>query len=103
MPFNLGIGEVLVVMVLALLIFGKRLPEVGRSLGRGIVEFKEGLKGAAASLGSSDKADPDLESTPPPAESPPAESSPAESSPAESSPAESTPAEAAVEEEKPSP
>ena len=28
-----------------LLIFGKRLPEVGRSLGKGIVEFKKGLKG----------------------------------------------------------
>ncbi len=50
MPFNLGIGEVLVVLVVALLIFGKRLPEVGRSLGRGILEFKEGLKGAAATL-----------------------------------------------------
>ena len=30
---------------IALLIFGKRLPEVGRSLGKGIVEFKKGLKG----------------------------------------------------------
>jgi sec-independent protein translocase protein TatA len=27
----------------ALLLFGKRLPEVGRSLGRGIAEFKKGL------------------------------------------------------------
>lgn len=32
-------------IVLALLIFGKRLPEVGRSLGKGIVEFKRGIKG----------------------------------------------------------
>ena len=30
---------------LGLLLFGKRLPEVGRSLGKGIVEFKRGLKG----------------------------------------------------------
>lgn len=29
---------------IALLIFGKRLPEVGRSLGKGIVEFKKGLR-----------------------------------------------------------
>ncbi len=29
---------------LGLLIFGKRLPEVGKSLGKGIVEFKKGLK-----------------------------------------------------------
>jgi len=27
------------------LLFGKRLPEVGKSLGKGIVEFKKGLKG----------------------------------------------------------
>jgi sec-independent protein translocase protein TatA len=37
--------EWLVIAALGLLIFGKRLPEVGRSLGRGIVEFKKGLKG----------------------------------------------------------
>jgi sec-independent protein translocase protein TatA len=30
----------------AVLLFGKRLPEVGRSLGKGIVEFKKGLSGA---------------------------------------------------------
>lgn len=42
---NLGLPELLVIMVLGLLIFGKRLPEVGKSLGKGIVEFKKGLKG----------------------------------------------------------
>ena len=34
-----------VLLILGLLIFGKRLPEVGRSLGKGIVEFKRGIKG----------------------------------------------------------
>lgn len=34
-----------VILVIGLLLFGKRLPEVGRSLGKGIVEFKKGLKG----------------------------------------------------------
>ncbi len=33
----------LLVGLVALLLFGKRLPEVGRSLGRGIAEFKRGL------------------------------------------------------------
>lgn len=37
--------EMLVIMVIGLLLFGKRLPEVGKSLGKGIVEFKKGLKG----------------------------------------------------------
>jgi sec-independent protein translocase protein TatA len=40
-----GIEEWIVIGVIGLLLFGKRLPEVGRSLGKGIVEFKKGLKG----------------------------------------------------------
>ncbi len=40
-----SMGEWVVVAVIGLLFFGKRLPEVGRSLGKGIVEFKKGLKG----------------------------------------------------------
>lgn len=34
-----------VILVIGLLLFGKRLPEVGRNLGKGIVEFKKGIKG----------------------------------------------------------
>jgi sec-independent protein translocase protein TatA len=41
--FGLGPTEMLIVLVIAVLLFGKRLPEVGRSLGKGIVEFKKGL------------------------------------------------------------
>ena len=37
--------EWIIIATLGLLFFGKRLPEVGRSLGKGIVEFKRGLKG----------------------------------------------------------
>ena len=37
--------EWVVIGVIALLLFGKRLPGVARSLGTGIVEFKKGLKG----------------------------------------------------------
>jgi sec-independent protein translocase protein TatA len=40
-----GGTEWIVLLVLGLLIFGRRLPEVGRSLGKGIVEFKRGIKG----------------------------------------------------------
>jgi sec-independent protein translocase protein TatA len=42
---NTGLGEMLLLAFLGLLIFGKRLPEVGRSLGKGILEFKKGLSG----------------------------------------------------------
>jgi sec-independent protein translocase protein TatA len=37
--------EWIVILIVALLIFGKRLPEVMRSMGKGIVEFKKGVKG----------------------------------------------------------
>lgn len=37
--------ELLIVLVIALLLFGKRLPEVARGLGKGIVEFKKGMRG----------------------------------------------------------
>ena len=40
-----GLPELLVIGVIGLLIFGKRLPEVGKSLGKSIVEFKKGLRG----------------------------------------------------------
>jgi sec-independent protein translocase protein TatA len=44
---NIGPIELLILAAVAVLLFGKRLPEVGRSLGKGIVEFKKGLSGAA--------------------------------------------------------
>ena len=46
MPGNIGLPEILVVLVIALIIFGpKRLPELGRSLGRGIREFRSSISG----------------------------------------------------------
>jgi sec-independent protein translocase protein TatA len=38
-----GPWELAIIAVIALLLFGRRLPEVGRSLGKTIVEFKKGL------------------------------------------------------------
>jgi sec-independent protein translocase protein TatA len=48
MPFGIGIWELLVLLGVLLLVFGpKRLPEMGRSLGRSVGELREGLTGAA--------------------------------------------------------
>ena len=45
--FGIGPLELIVVLMVALLIFGpKRLPDFGRSLGSGMREFKESLTGA---------------------------------------------------------
>src|SRR5262249_23512262 len=42
---NLGTGEIIVLLILGVLLFGRKLPDVGRYLGKGIVEFKKGIKG----------------------------------------------------------
>lgn len=41
----IGWPELLIIGILGVIIFGKRLPEVGKSVGKGIVEFKKGLAG----------------------------------------------------------
>jgi sec-independent protein translocase protein TatA len=43
---NVGPWEIILLLLLALLLFGaKRLPEIGRSMGRGLREFKESVSG----------------------------------------------------------
>jgi sec-independent protein translocase protein TatA len=43
---EIGIAGVIVILIVALLVFGpKRLPEIGRSLGRGMREFKDSITG----------------------------------------------------------
>ena len=43
---NIGTGEIILLLLLALLLFGaKRLPEIGRSMGKGMREFKDSLSG----------------------------------------------------------
>ncbi len=46
MPGNIGLPEIAIVLVIALIVFGpKRLPELGKSLGSGLREFKASISG----------------------------------------------------------
>jgi sec-independent protein translocase protein TatA len=45
---EVGITGLIVLLIVALLVFGpKRLPEIGRSLGRGMREFKDSIGGGS--------------------------------------------------------
>jgi len=50
--FAPGPMEMVIILLIAVLLFGKRLPEVGRSLGKGIIEFKKGVRGLEDDLDS---------------------------------------------------
>jgi sec-independent protein translocase protein TatA len=48
MPLGIGLPEMLIVLVIALVVFGpKRLPDLGRSLGSGMREFKDSITGSS--------------------------------------------------------
>ena len=52
-PF--GQIEVTALLIIGVLVFGKRLPEVGRNFGKSIVEFKKGIKGIGDDIDSEEK------------------------------------------------
>lgn len=53
---NIGLPELLIVLVIALIILGpKKLPEVGRSLGKGMREFKDSISGITESDDDDDR------------------------------------------------
>lgn len=49
--FDLGMQELIVIFIVALLVFGpKKLPEIGKTLGKGIVELKKAMSGVKAQI-----------------------------------------------------
>tara|TARA_R110002072_G_scaffold13481_1_gene56796 strand:- start:277821 stop:278135 length:315 start_codon:yes stop_codon:yes gene_type:complete len=64
-----GLPELIIFGTIALLLFGKRLPEVARSLGKGIVEFKKGVRGIEDEVTQSTYSSSSTSSTPRPAAS----------------------------------
>lgn len=43
---NLGMSELIVILIIALIIFGPgKLPEVGKAIGRGVMNFKKAISG----------------------------------------------------------
>jgi len=45
LAFGLTPTTIIILLLLGVLLFGKKLPEMGRMLGKGVVEFKKGLAG----------------------------------------------------------
>jgi sec-independent protein translocase protein TatA len=65
---NVGPWEIVLLLLLALLLFGaKRLPEIGKSVGQGMREFKDSVSGASKQIdevrAELDPATPDLSDT----------------------------------------
>lgn len=57
---NLGTGEIIIIAVLVLLLFGgKKIPELMKGLGKGVKSYKDGVKGLEDDLENIDKKDSD--------------------------------------------
>lgn len=58
---TLGPAEMAVLLLLGVLLFGRKLPDIGRSIGRTVVEFKKGWHGLEDEINSSPTAKPAIE------------------------------------------
>jgi sec-independent protein translocase protein TatA len=95
MPFQLGLPEILLVLVIALVFLGpKRLPEAGNAIGRGMREFRAGISGVDDDRPAQGSFDPPPHSyVPPPSYVPPVDPTDAYSPPASYHPPGAAPAE----------
>ncbi|QEL16220.1 twin-arginine translocase TatA/TatE family subunit [Limnoglobus roseus] len=58
---SIGPQELLLLLLLGVLLFGRKLPEIGRSVGKSIVEFKKGMKGIEEEVSSDSPSRPAIE------------------------------------------
>ena len=68
--FGLGVQEMLLLLLLGVLLFGRKLPDIGRSLGKTVIEFKKGIGGMEDEINTASSGSPQTSIQPEPVRPP---------------------------------